>query len=463
MKLDQERKILESLYDRIYDALTYVPGGGKTGDFDSATTLLQMTKNYVLNPNDFRNARSSINPNGDLRSAFAFSDMVDAIPEVQAEYAESGRKVSKTYKDIVDAANAVQTEDPAQRAVYDKAYAFLNTKTSIPNFDGPPTETFGPSPIALAYDQNQTAYVNAIGGYRLAYNGYDLDKIEDQRKFQAVAPGLQNTIDQAWNRWVREGKQNVEKASNALRTTINNAVSAAIAQAQDAMSNQNMAADQTSGGNTWFASYAMPTNWCEPACQGTQLTLSSKSLSTSTSERASEYSSHSDGIFWWSRAAQSGSDKTDSATLEASEFELTAELIVVRIRRPWLNSMLFSMTGWSLTDQKPDSISNGQLKGNSTGLLPLIPVAFIVAKNVSIKANFTEQDTSRFNSESSLSESRGWGWGPFSCAGNYRKEKKSGEAFKSTFSNGVLKLPGMQVIAWISSVTPASPPAPASR
>lgn len=458
MTADQEKKILETLYDRIYDALTYVPGGGKAGDFDEETTVLQMTKNFVLNPADYTNARSSIKPNGDLRTAFAFSDMVDAMPNMAAEWSDSGRKVSITYQTIVRGANADNSEDPAQRVVYDKAYAFLNAQTKIPNFDGPDTVTFGPSPIALSYDQNQTAYVNAIGGYRLAYNGYDLDKIEDQRKFQAVAPGLQNTIEQAWNKWVREGKQNVERAEDALKTSINNAVSAAISQAQRAMNEQNMTASQVSDLQLWFASYAMPTNWCDPTCQGSQLTLSSKSLATNTSEKASEYSSHSGGIFWWGRKSNDGTTKTESASMSDTEFELSAELIVVRIRRPWLNTMLFSMSNWSMKGNEPHTISNGTKKGNASGLLPLIPTAFVVAKNVAIKIKLTEQETARFESEDSSKESTGWGWGPFGGGGQFKKNQSKGDTFKSTYSNGVLKLPGLQVVAWVSTITPASPP-----
>ena len=155
MTPEQEKKVLETLYDRLFDALTYVPGGGKNGDFDKATTLLQMTKNVVLNPEDFRNAASSINPKGDLKSTFALSDMVDVpLPTVSAEWSDSGKKLSGTYKGIVDNANSDNKENPTQKATYDKAYNFLNAKSSIPTFDGNVMETFGPSPIALAYDQN---------------------------------------------------------------------------------------------------------------------------------------------------------------------------------------------------------------------------------------------------------------------------------------------------------------------
>ena len=105
-----------------------------------------------------------------------------------------------------------------------------------------------------------------------------------------------------------------------------------------------------------------------------------------------------------------------------------------------------------------NGISNGQLKGNENAMLPLIPTAFIVAKDVTIKANFTDQDTKRFSSEKTDESSWGWGWGPFSGGGTYFKNKEKGDTFKSTFSNGVLKLPGLQVVAWVSSITPPSPP-----
>lgn len=464
MTPDQEKQVLATLYDRLFDALTYVPGGGKTADFDKATSLLQMTKNAVLNPDDYKNAASSINPKGDLRSTFALSEMVDILPKVSAEWEDSGQTLSKTYKGIVDGANADNTEDPKARELYEKAYNFLNAQTSIPNFDGPPTVTFGPSPIALTYDQNQTAYVNAIGGYRTAYNGYNMDNIDDQRKFQAVAPGLQNTIDQAWNKWVREGKENVERAANAMRTSINNAISGAIAQAQTSMNDQHAMASQVMDGEKWFASYVMPTNWCDPSCRGSKLTLSSSFLATRTSDQASEYSSQHKGLFWTSSGSTRTTSTVNTTSMESNEFELSAELITVRIRRPWLNSMLFGMTDWWAKGIPKGGISNGQIKSN-TGTLPLIPTAFVVAKDVTIKAKFTSQDTSRFTAENTSQSNWGWGWGPFSGGGTYQHGKSSGDTFQATFSDGTLKLPGLQVIAWVSSITPASPPqdAPSGR
>ena len=457
MTPEQEKKVLETLYDRLYDALTYVPGGGKPGDFDKATTFLQMTKNYVLNPEDYKNAVSSINPTGLLGPAYALSALVDVVPAVSAEWSDSTKTVAATYKAIVDNANADNTEDSKQRAIYDKAFAFLNAKSSIAN-----TETPGPSPIALAYETNQSAYVTAFGNYRTEYLNYDLADPKDQRKWQAKAPSLQLAIDQAYKKWVREGKDDVEKNQNVLRTTINNAISAAITQAQEAMSDQHWLAAQTEEGAKWLPSYVMPTNWYDPGCKGSKLSLSSNFLATKTSDQASEYSSSSTGLFWTSRSSAQGKTTVNTTSMQSSEFELSAELITVRIRRPWLNSIVFSMTDWWARGYPKDRISNGKLKGNESSVLPLIPTAFIVAKDVTIKSKFTSQDTSNFKSEDSSQEGWGWGWGPFSGGGRYRKGRSEADSFNSSYADGALKLPGLQLIAWVSTITPACPPHEAS-
>jgi hypothetical protein len=458
MNSDQEKKVLATLYDRLYDALTYAPGADKQPTFDRATTFLQMTKFDVLRPEDFRNAQSSANPKGDPKSTFAISEMVDVAPTVSAEWSDSTKKVSQTYKGIVDNANANNADDPAQKAIYDKAFNFLTLTTSIEGFDGTATVTYSPSAIAAAYDTNQTAYEDAVKEYRTAYNNFDLDKLEDQNKFQAEAPSLQTKIDQAWNKWVREGKQNVEKAQNALRTTINNAMAAAIIQAQDAMRADRAFTALGQSGEKVYPAYVMPTNWCEPTCRGAKLTLSNKFLATSVSAEASEYSRHSQGLFWTATGSESRNKKSDFSSMQTDEFELEAELITVRIRRPWLNSIVFSMSDWYARGLPKGRISNGGLKGNETSTLPLIPTAFIVAKDVRIKAAFTSQQTSHIESENSSEDKWGWGWGPFSGGGSYAHSRSADDKFQSTYENGVLKLPGLQVIAWVSTIVPVCPP-----
>ena len=95
MTPEAEKQVLESLYDRIFDAVTYVPGGGRAGGMDKQHTYFQMLQNAVLNPNDFTNPLSPLNPTkGDAKAAKAFSDMVDVVPVTGPSWADSGKKVS---------------------------------------------------------------------------------------------------------------------------------------------------------------------------------------------------------------------------------------------------------------------------------------------------------------------------------------------------------------------------------
>ena len=60
MTPDQESKVLSSLYDRLYDAVTHSPDG-KTAAFPR-NIYFQMAKNTVLNPDDFKDMLSPEHP-----------------------------------------------------------------------------------------------------------------------------------------------------------------------------------------------------------------------------------------------------------------------------------------------------------------------------------------------------------------------------------------------------------------
>lgn len=57
----------------------------------------------------------------------------------------------------------------------------------------------------------------------------------------------------------------------------------------------------------------------------------------------------------------------------------------IDIERPWLVDYLFNMNGWTIPGQDAGWLSNGSLESN-TGLLPLIPVSFIVCRDFIIQS-----------------------------------------------------------------------------
>jgi hypothetical protein len=455
MTPDQEQQVLQALYDRLYDAITYAPSGSGAG-FDKATTFLQFSKNEAINPDDFKNAASTTNPGGNLATAEGFARMVDSVPAVQAVYAPTQNPLSTVYKTIVDGANTLSTVTPAQEKIYKQAYGFLNKETEITDFTGAKTTQYGPSQIYQTYVQNQTAYITAIVGYRNAFNNYDLTDPKQQREWQANEPLLKNAVSQTYNSWRAQGATQVEQALAAQASSINNAIATAIKDAQDAVSDKNQLASNV-GAGPWFMTLAYPTNWTDPAAAAnfTQLTLSSKNLKTSSDSSFNSWGGNSSwaGGLW--SASASGSSKTENSHMDAQNLTLSARIGVVRILRPWLHEFLFRMSGWSMKGKDQNGISNGALKGNENGLLPLLPTAFVVARDITITADFSSED--KTHAESEWKAGGSVGWGPFSVSGNYAHSEKH-DTFQSTFSGGTLTVPGIQIIGWISEIVPASPP-----
>ena len=108
MTAELEQKVLASLYDRLFDAVTYAPAD-KTSSFNKQTTFLQFSKNEALNPADFAGAATPTNPGGDLNAAEQFFRMIDVIPNVQADYTPSANNLSTVYSNIVNGANSSVT------------------------------------------------------------------------------------------------------------------------------------------------------------------------------------------------------------------------------------------------------------------------------------------------------------------------------------------------------------------
>jgi hypothetical protein len=458
MDAAQEQQVLSSLYSRLYDAITFSPGSSQPAAFDKQTTFLQFSKSEALNPQDFANAATPVNPTGDLNAAETFSRMVDVVPAVQADYTPSAETVSTVYSNIVNGANTSAQVDPAQVTIYQEAFSFLNSETKIKDFMGKETTSTGPSTIAAAYQANLTAYVTAVSAYRTAYLNYDLTDVKQQRQWQANEPVLRNAVNQTYTTWRNQGAPQVEEAQAALVSSVNSSVRNAIQDAQRSVSSINQMASSL-GQDPWFLSYALPTNWADPAAAAnfTNLTLTSANLNTSSD---SQYSSYGGGASWggglWSvgGSAQHSSGSTQSH-MDANNISLSAKIGVVRIFRPWLHEFLFRMQGWYIDSEESGGISNGQLAGNEGGLLPLIPTAFVVARDISISADFSDQDKSHI--ESATSGSASVGWGPFSISGSY-SHSESHDTFSSSFSGGQLNVPGIQVIAWVSEIVPMSAP-----
>lgn len=449
----KDLQVLHTLYDNLFDAITYAPSTSQPPPFDKKSSMIQFASMQAINEKDFANAFSPMNPNGDMKTAEAFSRLVDALPLPQVLWADSGSLLSTTYKNIVDGANSSVKTDPGQLEIYNNAYNYLNVTQTLVDFMKKETTQVIPSPIFSLYQSNLQSYVAALSSYRLTYNNFNLDDPKQQRDWMAREPVLAAAINSAWNSLQQGGAPMVQQALAAMTTTINSAIRDAINQSQQTMTKSALAS--MTGGASWYLAYATPSNWAAESAMAnmTQLKVDSGSLQQSADASFDKWGGGvSAGWGLWSIGGNAGgSSSSSTAHMTSTSFTMTSNIEVVRIYRPWYNPSLFKMDNWFTDAYKMDKISDG--KGE--GAIPMIPTALIVARDFELKGTFSTEDKSHI--ESAVNGGASVGWGPFQIGGSYA-HSESHDRLSSSFDGTTLKVPGIQVIGYVNAITPACPP-----
>ena len=469
MTPEQEKKLLQAMYDRLFDLITYQPTGGKN-PFTADETFVHFAKFGALSPSSFHDAKSPSNPAGDLAAAETFSRMVDVVSPLSIEWSSIGASLSTVYKNIVDGANAVTFPSAEQLEMYNTAYDFLHPEVEEVNpLTKKVTKGRTDGPDLVAYNDNMDDYVTQISLYRAAYNSF-LDEMSDpegdrkkaQRDWQAKEPMLGNNIKKAFNKLTAGNGKYVEQALAILKTSINDGVRRALELSQENVAKERMNASSLGMGD-WLLSYAMPENWetDEMLVNYTDFTINSENLkehSDSTEHKFGLDTSFNSGL-WKVSASASGERAESHRSMEGEKVEISAKIAKVSIMRPWFDESIFKVGGW-FTNKGPNEtatgfISNGKMdSSNRNSLIPMYPVAFIVARDITIKAELSKEEESML--KESYSAETSVGWGPFSIGGNY-SYGHTDENFQSELQNGVIKVPGMQVIGWVSRIVPFSP------
>lgn len=79
-------------------------------------------------------------------------------------------------------------------------------------------------------------------------------------------------------------------------------------------------------------------------------------------------------------------------TPAARVHSVRVEYLLVGLRRPWLDPMLFDTSEWFLSGQDAGFCSTGKLSGNR-GVLPLIPTGLLLGRNVDVTADWSAAET----------------------------------------------------------------------
>lgn len=416
----------------------------------------------------FTDPRTPSNPNGDLKVSEEFSRMVDQVSPMSLEWENTGNQLSKIYKQIVDSANAQTKPDKEAQKMYKEAYNFLHTEIETEErFTHKSVKEITDSPDYVNYEINMNDYVTAVTNYRMAYNFY-LDELDDkdlvvQKKadhnWQAKAFLLEHNIKSALKKLSVGNAKYVEQALAILNTTINDGIRQALSAAQDAVRDDRAFPSFLGQGDQWFLSYPVPANWTDDKNPNfTELKISGSN--TTIRSKDTEHSFNVDTGFncglWRVKGSASGNFQHFNSSTDKDSVQISAQIAKVEIKRPWFLESIFRLQNWSTNlVKKAGGISNGKIDStNKEGLIPMYPVAFIVAKDIQIKADFSHEDEEHIRE--AMKTNTSVGWGPFSIGGSYGYGRTK-DTFHSDYQNGELKLSGMQIIGWVSRVVPYFP------
>ena len=466
MTLLQEKELLQAIYDRLFDAITYQPSGS-VNPFIEAETFIHFSKNAALDKKSFDNPRTPSNPLGDLKASEEFSRMVDQVSPMSLEWQNSGNPLSKNYEDVVNGANANTSPDPKLVEMYNKAYDYLHPiKESKNPFTDETVKARTDSEDYVNYETNMGDYVNAIMKYRNGYNLY-LDDLESanvatkssaDRKWQAIAPLLENNIKVTYRKLTVGNATNVKQALSILNTTINDGIRQTIVRAKEAVLDESKFSSSLGFPDKWLFSYPSPANWTDdnnPNFTELKISGGNTDLRSKSTQHSFSVDANVNYGLWRVKASSSGEFQHSNSSADKDSVEISAKIAKVNIMRPWFSESLFRLGSWSNNMFTAGGISNGKIDStNASNYIPMYPLAFIVAKEITVKANFSHEEEEHI--KESIKASASVGWGPFSISGSYGYGKTE-DNLKSDFQNGEIKVPGMQIIGWVSKVVPYSP------
>jgi hypothetical protein len=460
MTQEEVQNLVQKIFDNIFDSVTKADPGGKPV-MTSATTVLSLMKpGLAINSKDFRNPWTPGNMNGDKDAAINTARLIDVAPKMSTIYTDSGNTITQVYKQVLDGVSIpVQPPNPAIEKQLSDADALLYRLINVTDPDtGAVTQKKLESQLYRDYLDNQAAYNNT----RIAYLGAYLEsqKTEVGRNtWPLLASTQQLPVKTAFDRWRSAGADKVEQAIAIQNTSSQNALQKAWDQAKKLYEGYGVILEESGTGLSApiLRSSLLPSDW-HSSQSTTGWTTFDSAASNAANSTTSDFTSfggsagYSFGLF--SIGASAGhSSENQHVSSETNSLRVSFKYTLVTIRRPWMTFNLLGTQGWNLGNlYGKGAISNGTKTGQDGAVMPLLPTSFVVVKDVKISAKWSKSDLDLIKSQTSAGG--GFGIGP---SGNYASSK-SKQTFTPAIADGVIEVPGVQIIGFISQIVPFCPP-----
>ncbi len=329
-------------------------------------------------------------------SGFTIKDgalMADQIPLIQKDHVASGRNVSDVYQKVLGAILPPDNPPADKKAAYEEAKKLV---------------------AGSRYDE----YRKARKAYNAAYRRYCRLKNDSGADPEDVMEAKMD-LEEAMEDLIRADKNEMETALatiDAYERFTPQAVFNKAAQIFDEAATER----KTIG---YYETDFVPGNWTDPsllAWEKVSIQVSKQSYKTDSVSQQTIFSSASDlsGGWWFWKYADKATEQQRrevnraNSVMSTSDLSLSMEIAVVQLSRPWFNETLLSYSEAYLKNEAAGTICNGELLGG--GIMQMIPTAFVLARNISIYNQFSEEEKMLIRSVTDGS-SEHLSYGPF-CA-----------------------------------------------
>jgi len=422
-----------------------------------------MKPGLAINSKDFRNPWTPGNMNGSKDAALNTAELADIAPKMSTLYTDSGNTISKIYGQIMTNVQVpAQPPNPQIEKQLQDASDVLFRTVSVSDPDtGEVSQKRTESQLYRDYLDNQAAYGQQRMAYIAAYQAAQATQ-SGKANWPLIAPTLQIPVKAAYDRWRSAGADKVEQAIAIQNVSSQNALSKAFDAAKKVFEGYGVLLEEAGTGMSQmtYRSSLLPSDWHSMNSSSKWTTVDSKSGSFARSA-SSEFTSgggsagYNLGIF--SIGGSGGASKEEKhMSAETKNLRVSYEYTLVLIRRPWLTFNLLGLKGWNLQNlYSKGQISNGsKLASQDKSAMPLLPTGFVVVRNVNISADWSKTDYDFI--KKTVNAGGRIGIGPFTIGGSYA-HSKTNESFQSAFEGQSIKVPGVQIIGWISQVVPFCP------
>lgn len=455
MAIDSQR-MMQAIYDSLYGALTGdVPGFSVPRSVPPSSAFLTLLKPGLrIERLLYANAWSPSNPEGSDTAARALAELVSQAPSLNPNHLPIGR-VSDFYEEIVRAAVDPSPPNPAQEAAVAAAENYLFD-------DGVEYDEVTGQPVTVPNSVKSPAYKNylnkfslfeaALQSYLAQWQQVDMGNNKDKQAWAVISPILQTKVQMAYAEY-ETSKPGIVKEKEAVLGQASQ--TSLVRRFAEARRNFELA-PRGLGLGQYLPVEAFPANWSTTESYS-NVTLLSSDIHTASSSSFGSWSAGGGLDFGLFSIGGGGGRRWSNYTLhqDTSDFSLSFQFARIDIRRSWLKENLFTTTGWSVEGRGKNAYSNGRGDKTNTGVFPLLPVAFIVARNVRATAKWSRLDQQVFTQ--TFQGGGGIRIGPFSFGGGGGSTSTTTSHWASS-NQAELFTPDLEVVAFLNRIMPACPP-----